>query len=58
MGQGEGYCLVSEPLNDEVDSWVEIPDGSAVVLGEDGLDLVVFEPGPAHGISAAVRAAI
>ena len=42
--QGGGYCLVSEPLNDEIDSWVEIPDGSAVVISENGLDLVLFEP--------------
>ena len=28
---GSGYCLVSEPLNDDVDAWTEIPDGSAVI---------------------------
>ncbi|MDI7864764.1 class II glutamine amidotransferase [Rhizobiaceae bacterium n13] len=44
MGTGGGYCLVSEPLNDEADTWVEIPDGSAVVLSENGLDAALFKP--------------
>nr|WP_316651815.1 class II glutamine amidotransferase [uncultured Gellertiella sp.] len=55
MGRGEGYCLVSEPLNDDIDTWVEIPDGSAVILGEDGLDLVMFEPGTALGLDHAAE---
>lgn len=44
MGGSGGYCLVSEPLNDETDTWVEIPDGSAVILSEKGLDAVEFRP--------------
>lgn len=29
---GRGHCLVSEPLNDDRDAWVAIPDGSVVVI--------------------------
>jgi glutamine amidotransferase len=35
---------VSEPLNDDTEAWVEIPDGSAVVLGENGVDMRIFSP--------------
>ena len=45
MDRAGGYCLVSEPLNDDTDAWVEIPDGSAVVLGEDGIEVRLFAPG-------------
>ncbi len=41
---GKGYCLVSEPLNDDVDAWAEIPDGSAVMLTDNGLDVTPFQP--------------
>ncbi|MBY5557172.1 class II glutamine amidotransferase [Rhizobium leguminosarum] len=41
---GAGYCLVSEPLNDDVDAWAEIPDGSAVTVGKDGIDIADFRP--------------
>lgn len=41
---GKGYCLVSEPLNDDVDAWTEIPDGSAVALMASGLDVTPFQP--------------
>lgn len=44
VSNGEGYCLVSEPLNDEEDTWVAIPDGSAVMLTERGMDAALFEP--------------
>ena len=44
MGALGGHCLVSEPLNDEIDTWVEIPDGSAVVLSEKGMEAVLFQP--------------
>ena len=44
MGGKGGYCLVSEPLNDETDTWVEIPAGSAVILDSRGLDAAKFEP--------------
>jgi predicted glutamine amidotransferase len=44
MGGETGYCLVSEPLNDEVDTWVEIPDGSAVVVDADGMQVTLFRP--------------
>jgi len=39
-----GYCLVSEPLNDETDTWVEIPDGSAVKVADDGMQALLFQP--------------
>jgi glutamine amidotransferase len=41
---GEGYCLVSEPLNDDVDAWAEIPDGSIVTVDANGLDVSAFRP--------------
>jgi predicted glutamine amidotransferase len=44
MGSG-GYCLVSEPLDDNRESWMSIPTQSAVVLGPDGLEVSVFETG-------------
>ncbi|UJW75812.1 class II glutamine amidotransferase [Rhizobium sp. SL42] len=44
MGDKGGYCLVSEPLTDETDKWVEIPASSAVILSEKGLDAVEFRP--------------
>ncbi|KQV84200.1 class II glutamine amidotransferase [Rhizobium sp. Root1220] len=45
---GKGYCLVSEPLNDDVDAWAGIPDGSAVILGENGFDIAPFRPEPVN----------
>lgn len=44
MGPDGGYCLVSEPLNDDTESWVEIPAGSAVILSDDGLNVANFAP--------------
>ncbi|MBX5232011.1 class II glutamine amidotransferase [Rhizobium sp. NLR4a] len=41
---GAGYCLVSEPLNDDVDAWAEIPDGSAVIVGKNSIDVAEFRP--------------
>ncbi|WFU47834.1 class II glutamine amidotransferase [Sinorhizobium terangae] len=42
MGPSGGYCLVSEPLNDDDNAWVEIPDGAAVIVGENGVDVRLF----------------
>jgi glutamine amidotransferase len=55
---GKGYCLVSEPLNDDVDAWAEIPNGSAVVLGENGIDVATFQPerSPARAELSAISA--
>lgn len=39
-----GHCLVSEPLNDDVDAWMEIPDGSAVTVNEAGITITPFQP--------------
>jgi len=44
MGGNSGYCLVSEPVNDDSDSWVEIPPGSAVMVTAQGLDAAAFRP--------------
>lgn len=44
MGGQGGYCLVSEPLNDDVDAWAEIPDGSAVMVSDKGLVTSIFQP--------------
>ncbi|MCF6369355.1 class II glutamine amidotransferase [Rhizobium halophilum] len=44
LGDPLSYCLVSEPLNDEVDRWAEIPDGSIVVVGEKGITVEPFLP--------------
>ncbi|TDK35367.1 class II glutamine amidotransferase [Rhizobium deserti] len=43
-GGKQGYCLVSEPLNDEADTWVEIPDGSAVRVNDEGMQALLFQP--------------
>ncbi len=43
MGEG-GHCLVSEPLNDDTDAWMEIPAGSAVTLSEKGIEVTRFQP--------------
>jgi glutamine amidotransferase len=43
-GTQSGYCLVSEPLNDETDTWVEIPDGSAVKVTAQGMQALLFQP--------------
>jgi predicted glutamine amidotransferase len=42
LGAGPGYCLVSEPLNDDVNSWIEIPSGSAIVLSDRGVEASEF----------------
>ncbi|MUZ73121.1 class II glutamine amidotransferase [Agrobacterium vitis] len=44
MGSKGGHCLVSEPLNDDTETWVEIPPGSAVILNDEGLNVMTFEP--------------
>ncbi|KQW31959.1 glutamine amidotransferase [Rhizobium sp. Root274] len=44
MGPKGSYCLVSEPLNDEADTWVEIPASSAVILNDKGLQAAEFKP--------------
>lgn len=46
MGGAGGYCLVSEPLNDDTETWVEVKDGSAVILSEKGFDAAAFTPSP------------
>jgi len=50
FGDKGGHCLVSEPLNDETDSWAEIPAGCSVVISDAGLETDAFGP-------ATVRAA-
>ncbi|OLP57462.1 class II glutamine amidotransferase [Rhizobium rhizosphaerae] len=45
MGPSGGYCLVSEPLDDDHNAWVEIPDGTAVIVSENGVDVRLFSPG-------------
>ena len=44
LGNAMGYCLVSEPLNDDTDSWAEIPNGSIIVVSDRGLDAEPFLP--------------
>lgn len=44
MGGNAGYCLVSEPLNDDVDAWTEIAGGSAVTVSSSGLVISSFAP--------------
>lgn len=43
-GAKTGYCLVSEPLNDDIDTWAEIPDGSAVRVTDQGMQAMLFQP--------------
>jgi glutamine amidotransferase len=60
MGPRGSYCLVSEPLNDDTDTWVEIPASSAVILSEKGLEATEFKPtvtSPAREQNAAVALA-
>ena len=44
LGNAGSYCLVSEPLNDDTDRWVEIPDASIVTLGDGGISTEPFVP--------------
>lgn len=44
VGDAESYCLVSEPLNDDVDRWEEIPNGSIVTVRDGGISLDEFRP--------------
>lgn len=44
MGAEGGFCLVSEPLNDDVDAWTEIPPGTAVTVTDAGLVTAAFVP--------------
>ena len=39
---GRGHCLVSEPLNDDRDAWVAIPDGSVIAISDDSLTIHPF----------------
>lgn len=57
MGGHGGYCLVSEPLDDERGNWMAIPAGSAVVIGPDGLDVSMFDTGNAAACEAAASPA-
>jgi len=41
---GAGYCLVSEPFEDDLCAWTEIPAGSFVTIGETGLTVSAFDP--------------
>jgi glutamine amidotransferase len=41
---GSGYCLVSEPLNDDVDAWTEIPDATVVQVCPGGMKTSAFRP--------------
>lgn len=38
----DGMCLVSEPLNDDRETWICIPDGSAVEVSREGIYLEPF----------------
>ncbi|MEX3011180.1 class II glutamine amidotransferase [Hoeflea sp. TYP-13] len=40
----DGYCLVSEPFDEDVSRWSEIPTGSFVRVRADGLSISTFEP--------------
>jgi len=44
LGNALSYCLVSEPLNDDVDRWMEIPNGSMVTIGDHGMVTANFTP--------------
>jgi predicted glutamine amidotransferase len=48
LGAGPGYCLVSEPLNDDVNAWIEIPSGSAIVLSDRGVEASPFGATPTY----------
>ena len=48
----QGHCLVSEPLNDDIDAWAEIPDGSAVTVSENGIEVAAFRPEKSVSVTA------
>ena len=50
-GAAGGYCLVSEPLDDDREQWMAIPVQSAVMLGPDGLSVSGFETEPSEPVS-------
>ena len=41
-GGSGGFCLVSEPFEDDLCAWTEIPAGSFVTIGDDGLTVSAF----------------
>lgn len=43
-GPGDGFCMVSEPFDEEISRWSAIPSGSFVSVGPDGLAISAFEP--------------
>lgn len=43
--EGDGFCLVSEPFDEDVSRWSAIPSGSFVSVGPEGLSISAFEPG-------------
>ena len=55
---GSGYCLVSEPLNDDIDAWREIPDGSAVLIDDTGVHVTPFQPEERVSVETRMEAAI
>lgn len=58
MGPSGGYCLVSEPLNDDTASWVEVPEGTTVRIGQNGLEFFAFstsEDGSTRDLEPLVR---
>lgn len=40
----DGYCMVSEPFDEDISRWTEIPSGSFVRVDADGLTMSPFEP--------------
>ncbi len=43
-GLKQSYCLVSEPFDQEICTWSEIPSGSFVTINDQGLSIVPFVP--------------
>ncbi|MBW3097623.1 class II glutamine amidotransferase [Pseudohoeflea coraliihabitans] len=46
-----GHCLVSEPFRDPATQWGEIPPGTFVKLGAEGLTSTAFAPGEAMALA-------
>ena len=52
LREADGYCLVSEPFDEDVSRWSEIPSGSFVRAGPHGLSVSGFAPrGLDHAIA-------
>lgn len=58
VGNALSCCFVSEPLNDDVDRWIEILNGSVVTIGDHGMVTSDFRPSVVTDVAPAMAAAV